>query len=605
MGRATKKIELSRWEAFVAETKRYIKRSLQYLRRNWLGTAVTAIATTIFFLPIIANIANYSPGGDAMFNAWTMRRNQNCILRQNCSDYTNANIYYPNQDTMLYSETQLSAGAVTLPFYWVSDNPILAYNVLTIVLFFLSGWGMYLLAKHLSRGNEYVSVLAGLVFAFAPLKIAAIFHLQNLAIFCLPFSILFTLKYFERRSKAYLAALSLSLLYVFFASWVQMVFVLVALGVVLLGYLIFKLATFKQVAKVAVTIGVTALLTVPLALSYVQFSKQTKAGFSGREQVLYSADVRDYVIPYEGTAIGKAYYKLKPAAVRNSLNPDSYSYHGVVLYVVAAFVVVMAFRYRKKGQDGKRRWYQVLTFSGLGLAGLIVSLGPLLKINGRVTYHIAEGLDAVIPAPYIIVNKLLPQLSFIRAIGRASVLFLFVLCCLLALTPYYLHKLKLKQKWNNLALGAVGLLVFVELMPLHLVPMLRLPYTTNWQVPQVYRFIKDTPEVNNIVILNPNYDYPGAPIPIARAEQVMWSGYHNKNIFNGYSGYTPKNYEQDFEDFVDFQADDIPKLRSRNIEYVLVDKELSSQKPWVNDRVAALLPTKVYEDQRYSLYKVN
>ena len=63
------------------------------------------------------HVGDYSEGGDAMFNAWAIARNQHCILREACPSYVNANIYFPHKDTMLYSESQLSAGFLTYPFF--------------------------------------------------------------------------------------------------------------------------------------------------------------------------------------------------------------------------------------------------------------------------------------------------------------------------------------------------------------------------------------------------------------------------------------------------------------------------------------------------------
>jgi hypothetical protein len=505
---------------------------------------------------------------------------------------------------MLFSETQLSAGVVTLPFYWLNDNPIFAYNVLTIVSVFLSGWFMYLLAKYLSRGNEYISILAALIFEFAPFKIAAIFHLQNLSILVLPLAVLLVLKYFASPRRKYLVMLFLAMLYVFYASWVQMVFVLMALGLFLLTLLLIKYVKLRPFLIVCAVIGLATLATLPLAKEYIRFSKENKAGFSVKEQVLYSSSVADYFLPYEDTLIGRAYYKANPGVIRNAYNLDSYSYHGLVMYAAAGAVMVLAFRFRKKSKELWSRYKLVAAFVIVGAAGLIISFGPFLKFKGGFTYPVFDGINVSIPMPWLAVDVLMPQLAFIRAIGRISVLFLFALCCLLVFLPGYLGELKVNRKYRRVILVSVGLLVFIELMPIRMIRMAQQSYSYNYSVPAVYRFIKDSEEVNDIIILNADYDYPGAPIPIARAEQVLWAGHHNKNIFNGYSGYEPREYIKEFEDFVDFRADDIPKLKERNIHYVLVDKELMTSKPWVDDNVSSLLPNRVYTDERYSMYKV-
>jgi len=539
-----------------------------------------------------------------MFNAWEMSRNQHCILHQGCSTYANANIFYPNQDTMLYSETQLSAGFVTLPLHFINQNPIFAYNVLTIVSFFLAGLSMYLLMKYLSKGHEFISIIGGLVFEFAPIRLTSVSHLQNLSIFCLPLAVLLIIKYFDFRHRKYLVWLFLVLLYVFFASWVQMVFMAVALGILLLGLLIGKQVKLKPIAIVVAVIFCAALTTLPLAHQYIKFSKSNHATFAISEQEKYNSSLADYVIPNSNTLLGKLYYAARPAAKVNGYNLDSVSYHGAVLYGTATALIVLAYRKRKSNSASKQRYAYIGTFLVIGFIGFIISLGPFLKIKGSYIYPgLGGGLPVTIAMPYILVDKLLPQMSFLRSVGRASLLSLFALCCTLAYLPFFVgHKLKVKR----IIYAVVSVLIIVELMPTGLVPMDHLAYSYNLSIPAVYKYIKSQPDINDIIILRGDDDYPGAPIPIMQAEDVLWSGYHNKNIFNGYSGYVPPTYVQDKVNLTNFSPKVLPRMKQLHLRYVLIDKQLSGPKshhPNLLGNVRKTLPN-VYEDKRYALFKI-
>lgn len=587
------------------KARSFIKTCKAFFRANWIGTTLIFFATLVFFLPLIMNISNYSEGGDAMFNAWTLARDQHCILQQGCPQYANANIYFPHKDTMFYSETQLSAGLLTLPLYFINDNPIFSYNIFTILSFFLAGWFMYLLAKRLSKGNELYAVLAGLIFEFAPFKMAAISHLQNLSIFYLPLAALLILKYVERPTRKYLGLLFVVLVLQFYASWYQMVFVLITLGILLGGMFLFRLVKPRLIILLGVVTILAAVSTLPLATGYMRFSKTNQATFDIRQQITYSSSLSDYVKPQNGTLLGKAYYESRPHAQVNGFNPDSYSYHGLVLYAVAACVLVIAFRHRKSGKEDWARYRFTLVLAATGIVGFIMSLGPVLKLRGSYSYaDLADGFKLVIPLPWLLVDKLLPQLSFIRAIGRASVILLFVLCCLLALFPLYAKKEKFYIRHKRLIAGIITALVLVELMPLHLTPMNHAVHNYEYTTPKVYEFIKQDKSINNLIILSADKDYPDATIPIARAEQVMWSGYHNKNIFNGYSGYTPPEYFSQYDDFVDFHPEDIAKMKALHLRYIVVDKQLSSSHPELVQDVAAALPDKVYQDNRYVVFKI-
>jgi len=576
-----------------------------FFKLHWKGTIVILLATIIFFWPLITRIGTYSEGGDAMFNAWTLARDQHCILRQGCPNYSNGNIFYPNKDSMLYSETQLSASVVTLPLHFIDQNPIFANNVLTIVSFFLSGWFLYLLAKFLSKGHEVVSITAGLVYEFAPFRMASIFHLQNLCIFGLPLAFLLILKYIKRPQRKYLVGLLFILLYVFFASWYQMVFVFAALSLLLAGLLFFRLVDWRKAAIVGIVVILAVLPTLPLARDYIKFSKASGVSFSINQETLYSSSLIDYFTPHSGTIAGKIYHRLEPHGVFNAYNLDSYSYHGVTLYIIAALVLFMAWRNRKKGKEWLENYKLLIILASLGLVGFVLSLGPLLKIKGSYTYgHSSSGLTAVVPLPYLLINKFLPQLKFIRAVGRWSVFFLFALCCFLAFLPRYLSEEKWAARWHKLIYGVIIILIGVELMPIHFIPMSTHSYSYNLKIPAVYKYISAHPEINDIVVMRYDQDYPGAPIPIAQAEDVLWSGYHNRDIFNGYSGYTPPDYWAEYIKIKAFSPDSITLMHRLNLKYIIVDKQLSTSGPQLITNVKRLIPDKVYEDQRYALFKV-
>jgi hypothetical protein len=128
-------------------------------------------------------------------------------------------------------------------------------------------------------------------------------------------------------------------------------------------------------------------------------------------------------------------------------------------------------------------------------------------------------------------------------------------------------------------------------------------YAIHDGIPKVYTYIRDNKNVDNILTLRSQNDYPTAPIPVARAEDVLWAGYHNKNIFNGYSGYEPPQYGREYGDFVDFHPDDVAKIHKLGINYVLVDKQLSSDSSLL-ENVGNSSKEKLYEDSRYTLFKI-
>lgn len=590
--------------------KRWLNALSAFFRRYWLGTVLILIATLVFFWPVITRIGTYSEGGDAMFNAWTLARDHHCLQFEGCPTYADSNIYFPNKSTMFYSETQLSAGLLTLPLHWIDPNPIFAYNVWTIASFFFAGWFMYLLAKRLSNGNEFISIVSGLAFEFAPFKMAAVTHLQSLSIFYLPLAVLLLIRYLDTAGKRYLVGLCVTLALLFYGSWYQMVFSLIGIAG-LVGVLWFaKQATWRQVRGIGIAVGLAVLSIAPLALQYIQFSKHTNATFTLGEQVQLSSSLADYVLPHNGTLAGKLYYHLNPGSHINAFNLDSFSYHGFALYIVGFTLTVCAaislwrLCKRRAGQESRAMPVYVLAFAAVALAGFIMSLGPVLKVQGSYMYgEVMEGVKLIIPLPWIIIDYAVPQLHFLRSIGRASVLVLFALCSILAFLPGYLRALKLKTAAGWIVIGGVTALMVFELMPLHRIYMSTHSYSYNLHIPEIYKRVAADSAIDNLIVLRSDTDYPDAPIPIVRAEDVLWAGYHNKHIFNGYSGFTPPNYFKEYADYVDLDASDIPKMKHLGLRYVIVDKKLS-QSNNLAITAHALLADKVYEDERYTLFEL-
>jgi hypothetical protein len=436
---------------------------------------------------------------------------------------------------------------------------------------------------------------------------AALSHLQNTSIFYLPLAFLLLFKFFDTKKRGYLIGLLVTLTLQFYASWYQMVFVLIAFGLMLAGLLLFKLQKPRTILTVFLIVCLAAISTYPLAKGYTHFSKTNGATFSLDSQAKYSSSLVDYATPQSGTLLGKAFYKLKPGSHMNSYNSDSYSYFGVTLLAVCLGVLVLAFRERKKNAQARRNYRLLVIFAAIALAGFIISFGPLLKIRSSYYYALADGIKFTIAMPYLFVDKFLPQLQFMRALGRSGVRILFSLCCILAFAPAYAKKVGLYVRHKRLINVAVFVLLIFELMPFHLMPMRTTSYNYNLSSPPVYTYIKSHDDVNNILILASDFDYPEAgPIPVELPEEVLWSGYHNKNIFNGYSGYLPPDYYERYYNYLKFGPEDVSVLRKDDLRYVLVNKQLSTSNPKLAEQVATTLGPGhlVYQDKVYVLFKV-
>ena len=112
-----------------------------------------------------------------------------------------ANIYYPERHTLAYSENLIGSGLVAAPVLWLTDNPVLAMNVVALLSCVLCGLGAYVLGRRLGLGPP-AAVLTGIIFAFSPPRFFRLSQLHLTTIQWLPFGLASLHAYFDAGRKS-------------------------------------------------------------------------------------------------------------------------------------------------------------------------------------------------------------------------------------------------------------------------------------------------------------------------------------------------------------------------------------------------------------------
>ncbi len=100
-----------------------------------------------------------------------------------------ANIFYPADNTLAYSEANIGAGLLGLPAWGLTGNPYLAHNTAAVAAFLAAVAGGYYLVRYLS-GSREAAAMAGVLFGFCPYIFARTAHIQLLMTAGLPFAML-------------------------------------------------------------------------------------------------------------------------------------------------------------------------------------------------------------------------------------------------------------------------------------------------------------------------------------------------------------------------------------------------------------------------------
>ena len=253
--------------------------------------------------PLVRGITRDIPWdlGDSLLNAWILAWDADHLLRFLSGDlnaihnFWNANIFYPEPLTLAYSEHMFAQAVQILPVYAATGNIILAYNLLFLSTFALSGLGMFLFVREVT-GSARAGFAAGLIYAFAPYRVPQFSHLQVISSQWMPFVLYWLRRYFDtRRTKALVCAgaalvaqnLSNGYFLLFFAPFV-------------LAYALFEIGTRglwrngRVWAGLALTAGAVTVLTLPFLLPYLELRR---LGFGPRalnEVKSFSADVFSY-----------------------------------------------------------------------------------------------------------------------------------------------------------------------------------------------------------------------------------------------------------------------------------------------------------------------
>ena len=161
-----------------------LRRTFVTLNGHWAARLYFLIAL-VFTWPLALGMARDIPWdlGDSLLNIWILGWDASHLLRTLGGDidalgnFWNANIFYPEPLTLAYSEHLFAQAVQILPIYALTHNLIFCYNLLFLSTFVLSGLGTFLFVREVT-GSPRAGFVAGLIYAFAPMRVPQFAHLQ-------------------------------------------------------------------------------------------------------------------------------------------------------------------------------------------------------------------------------------------------------------------------------------------------------------------------------------------------------------------------------------------------------------------------------------------
>src|SRR5262245_12259765 len=179
-------------------------RSLDF-RRHTLSFAQEAVIVFAFCLltaimtwPWILHLRDaVADRGDPYMIAWTLWWDYHQTFH-NPLHLFDANIFYPYQYTLAFSENDYGIALLFFPLFAAGVKPLTVHSIATFLGFAFCGYGAFRLTRTLT-GRQGPAWIAGIVFAFIPFRFNALSHLHYLFAGWIPL-LLESVVLFARRS---------------------------------------------------------------------------------------------------------------------------------------------------------------------------------------------------------------------------------------------------------------------------------------------------------------------------------------------------------------------------------------------------------------------
>jgi hypothetical protein len=179
----------------------------------------------------------------------------------------NAPFFYPSLGVTAFTEHFLGCSLLATPIYWLTNNPLTAYNLTLFLTWPLSAFAVYLLVVFLTR-REDAAILAGLAWAFTPYRLSEVGHLQSLSAYWFPLMLLGLHGFLARRRVTWLVLFGVAWLCQSLANSYYMLFGAVLVGM-WLAYFCSSRDEWRALPAILVSWVVSSLPLVPIMSKYL------------------------------------------------------------------------------------------------------------------------------------------------------------------------------------------------------------------------------------------------------------------------------------------------------------------------------------------------
>ena len=526
--------------------------------------AAAAVTTWPLVLHPRALLGATSGPGDPYLNLWILGWDMQTLLSNPASLINgaifNANIFFPATSTLAYSDHLLLQSLLLAPFYAITGDVVLCYNVLLLASLVGSALAMHLFVRSTVR-TEAGAYLAGLAWGFGSFHFGHLIHLQLQALYFLPLTFFFLHRVIARRRARDVVLLGATAALQAISSVYFGIIGAIALtvGGFALAVGVGRWRSAAVLRRLALSGAIAAMLVLPVAMIYARVAQREGFGRNLAEAGRNAAYTGSYLQAPPGNVLygrtGLLRQQDSAAAAHPRTGPERELFPGFVLIALAIAGAWLGWR-----SDARPT---VLTMIAISAVGFVLSLGP----------------DGVRPL-YAAAHRFVFGFAVIRAPARFSVLVTFALCVLAAIAVRELRSPRLPlpggRESRGLGFPAVGVLIAVAVVELLHVPANLVAAPA--QYTDLGEWLAREPGPGAVAFLPLARDVESTP-------EMVQSLEHRRPIVNGYSGQRPAFYGPFADEINTFpSADALATLHDSRVRFVVTAKPLDRPEPPVTER---------------------
>jgi len=556
-------------------------RDARVIGREALLVAGFTLVAIYLAYPSLSHFGTRVPGdgGDGLLNLWILRSVE-VGLPHGWRALWDARIFYPNHDTLAYSDSLIPIALLHWPLRTLFGD-VVALNLIYVASWVFCSWFTYRLALRYVRSLG-AAVVAALAYTYAPIRLVHQEHLQLIVGGALlPLTILALLRCHDapswQRGVGFGIAFSaLTLTASYYGAMTSIFIVVIVVGwAVMNGWSDVR----RLVMPLAIALGIAMCVVGPVAIHYLELERQ--ANFRRSFEPAFAAHLGDFLRAGRGNRI----LTRVPVIGSRSQSPhagiENRLFPGILATgfgVVGAVVVVRRLRSGNRETTGRER--ELLLLCVAGAVALVLAFGDWISIAG---HHV--------PLPFALLRHVVPGFSGIRATSRLVLGAELALVLLAAVgVDALLRSHALRAPYARaLVVGALAVFVAAE-SATHPV-FVRVPTAT------------DDGGVDRVLASQP----PGAVVELPITSQhsgLVWAYVETPRQLlalrdghrrvNGYSGYQPAGYDALTATLGSFPSRDFrDAARALGVRYVVLrtrlvgtDLSLSTRKLADADEVA-------------------